>query len=104
MEKILLAHGGGGVLTDNLIKEEILKKLGNSLLTPLEDSAEFSVGNKRLAFTTDSFVVKPLFFPGGDIGKLAVCGTVNDLSSAGATPRYLSLSLIIEEGFSIENL
>ena len=104
MEKILLAHGGGGVLTDNLIKEEILKKLGNSLLTPLEDSAVFSIGNKRLAFTTDSFVVKPLFFPGGDIGKLSVCGTVNDLSVSGATPRYLSLSLIIEEGFSIENL
>jgi hydrogenase expression/formation protein HypE len=104
MEKILLAHGGGGVLTDNLIKEEILKKLGNSLLTPLEDSAVFSIGNKRLAFTTDSFVVKPLFFPGGDIGKLAVCGTVNDLSSAGAIPRYLSLSLIIEEGFYLENL
>ncbi|MEQ8221579.1 MAG: hydrogenase expression/formation protein HypE, partial [Candidatus Eremiobacterota bacterium] len=61
MEKILLAHGGGGVLTDNLIKEEIVNKLGNSLLSPLEDSAVFSIGNKRLAFTTDSFVVKPLF-------------------------------------------
>ncbi|HPZ08335.1 MAG TPA: hydrogenase expression/formation protein HypE [Candidatus Eremiobacteraeota bacterium] len=104
MNKILLAHGGGGALTDKLIKEEILKRLGNSLLTPLEDSAVFNIGNKRLAFTTDSFVVKPLFFPGGDIGKLSVCGTVNDLSVAGAIPLYLSLSLIIEEGFSVEKL
>ncbi len=104
MEKILLAHGGGGVLTDNLIKEEILKKLGNKFLTPLEDSAVFSIGSKKLAFTTDSFVVKPLFFPGGDIGKISVCGTVNDLSVSGATPLYLSLSLIIEEGFSMESL
>ncbi len=104
MEKILLAHGGGGVLTDNLIKEEILNKLGNSLLSPLEDSAVFSIGNKRLAFTTDSFVVKPLFFPGGDIGKISVCGTVNDLAVSGANPRYLSLALIIEEGFPMESL
>ncbi len=104
MEKILLAHGGGGVLTDNLIKEEILNKLGNSLLASLEDSAIFSIGNKRLAFTTDSFVVKPLFFPGGDIGKISVCGTVNDLAVSGANPRYLSLAFIIEEGFSIESL
>lgn len=104
MEKILLAHGGGGVLTDNLIKEVILKKLGNKLLTPLEDSAVFSIGSKKLAFTTDSFVVKPLFFPGGDIGKISVCGTVNDLAVSGANPRYLSLAFIIEEGFSIESL
>jgi len=104
MDKILLAHGGGGVLTDRLIKEEILNSLGNPLLNPLEDSAVFEVGNKKFAFTTDSFVVKPLFFPGGDIGRLAVCGTVNDLAVSGALPLYLSLSFILEEGFSVEKL
>jgi len=104
MDERLLAHGGGGVLTDRLIKEEILNSLGNPLLNPLEDSAVFEVGNKKFAFTTDSFVVKPLFFPGGDIGRLAVCGTVNDLAVSGALPLYLSLSFILEEGFSVEKL
>ena len=104
MDKIILAHGGGGVLTDKLIKDEVLSSLGNSLLNPLEDSAVFSVGKNKMAFTTDSFVVKPLFFPGGDIGRLAVCGTVNDLAVSGAVPLYLSLSFIIEEGFPFKDL
>jgi hydrogenase expression/formation protein HypE len=104
MDKILLAHGGGGILTDKLIKDEILSSLGNNLLNPLEDSAVFNLGESRLAFTTDSFVVKPIFFPGGDIGRLAVAGTVNDLLMAGSTPLYLSLALILEEGFPVESL
>jgi len=96
--KILLGHGSGGRLTHNLIRELLLKKLNNPILEELSDSALINYQD-RLAFTTDSFVVSPLFFPGGDIGKLAVCGTVNDLVMLGAVPEYLSLALIIEEGF-----
>lgn len=102
-DKILLAHGSGGRLSHDLIKNTLLRMLGNPMLNRLDDSAVFDI-NGRLAFTTDSYVVSPLFFPGGDIGKLAVCGTVNDLSMAGAEPLYLSLSLIIEEGFSLDQL
>lgn len=103
-EKIILAHGGGGELTRRLIAERILPRLTNSLLSPLTDGAVLSFGGGRLAFTTDSFVVQPLEFPGGDIGKLAVCGTVNDLAMMGATPRALSLALILEEGLSLSVL
>jgi hydrogenase expression/formation protein HypE len=95
--KIILGHGSGGRLTHNLIKDLLVKKLGNPILRELSDSAVIDYRD-RLAFTTDSFVVSPLVFPGGDIGKLAVCGTINDLVMLGATPEYLSLSLIIEEG------
>jgi len=95
--KILLGHGSGGRLTHNLIKNLLLKKLNNPILKELSDSALINYRD-RLAFTTDSFVVSPLFFPGGDIGKLAVCGTVNDLVMLAAVPEYLSLALIIEEG------
>ncbi|MCK4352966.1 hydrogenase expression/formation protein HypE [candidate division WOR-3 bacterium] len=98
---IFLAHGAGGKLQAELIHNFILKYFGNPVLNLLEDSA---VIEKSIAFTTDSYVVKPIFFPGGDIGKLAVSGTVNDLLCSGATPRYLSLSLIIEEGFSFKKL
>jgi len=97
-KKILLAHGSGGRLMHDLIKGFILPKFDNSLLKKLSDSAVINFKGKGLAFTTDSFVVHPLFFPGGDIGKLAVCGTVNDLVVSGALPLYLSLALIIEEG------
>jgi len=102
-DRVLLAHGSGGKLSHDLIEKSFLSALGNPILNKLEDSAvlEFS---GRLAFTTDSYVVSPIFFPGGDIGKLAVCGTVNDLSMSGATPLYLSLSLIIEEGLLIADL
>jgi len=100
--RILLAHGGGGTMMHNLIGETILGKLGNPILNALGDSAVVQISNQRIAFTTDSFVVRPLFFNGGDIGKLAVCGTVNDLAMAGARPLFLSLGFIIEEGLEGE--
>ena len=103
-DKILLAHGGGGQLSDDLIRQTILPKLNNDHFTQLTDSAKLNLTSKSVYFTTDSYVVKPLFFNGGDIGKLAVCGTVNDLAVVGAKPVALSLSLIIEEGFKFELL
>jgi len=103
-DKITLAHGGGGRLTQKLINELIVKELGNSALNKLDDSAVVPGPKGKLAFTTDSYVVQPIFFRGGDIGKLAVCGTVNDLSMNGAKPLYISLGLIIEEGFPFEDL
>lgn len=103
-DTILLAHGAGGILSHELVEEVFVKAFSNPHLEAMEDSAVLSVEADRVAFTTDSFVVNPIFFPGGDIGKLAVCGTVNDLAVAGATPRYLSLGLIIEEGLDISDL
>ncbi|HVP81157.1 MAG TPA: hydrogenase expression/formation protein HypE [Thermodesulfobacteriota bacterium] len=103
-EKILLAHGSGGKLSHDLIKQILLPQFSNPFLEPLDDGAKMTNRQGMIGFTTDSYVVNPIFFPGGDIGKLAVCGTVNDLSMIGATPAYLSLSLIIEEGFSIDLL
>jgi hydrogenase expression/formation protein HypE len=103
-KKILLAHGSGGQLMHDLIRDLILPNFGNPLLNKLTDSAVFNFQDKESAFTTDSFVVHPLFFPGGDIGKLAVSGTINDLVVAGAVPVYLSLALIIEEGFDYSSL
>jgi hydrogenase expression/formation protein HypE len=103
-EKILLAHGSGGKLSQDLIQKVFLPRFLNPFLEPLDDSAKIINRDGPIAFTTDSYVVNPIFFPGGDIGKLAVFGTVNDLSMIGATPSHLSLSLIIEEGFSIELL
>jgi hydrogenase expression/formation protein HypE len=102
-ETILLAHGSGSRLSHDLIEKNFLPPLANPLLARLDDSAVFDLSG-RLAFTTDSYVVSPIFFPGGDIGKLAVCGTVNDLSMSGAAPLYLSLSFIIEEGLTIGKL
>ena len=101
-DKILLAHGSGGKLSHDLI-ESFLPELSNPVLDKLDDSAVFDLSG-RLAFTTDSYTVNPIFFPGGDIGKLAVCGTVNDLSMSGARPLYLSLSFIIEEGLPAADL
>ncbi|HME43525.1 MAG TPA: hydrogenase expression/formation protein HypE [Syntrophorhabdales bacterium] len=101
---ILLGHGSGGLLSHELIEKVFLRHLGNALLTPLEDSALFESAERLLAFTTDSYVVKPIFFPGGDIGRLAVCGTVNDLSMRGARPLHLSAGFIIEEGLPIDDL
>jgi hydrogenase expression/formation protein HypE len=98
-KRILLAHGGGGQLSENLIRETVLPRIGTRAAAPMNDAACIELGSERVFMTTDSFVVKPLFFPGGDIGKLAVCGTVNDLAVAGARPQALSLALIIEEGF-----
>ncbi|MFH0768202.1 MAG: hydrogenase expression/formation protein HypE [Chloroflexota bacterium] len=102
-DRVLLAHGSGGKLSHDLIEKSFVSCLSNPILNKLDDSAVFELSG-RLAFTTDSYVVSPIFFPGGDIGKLAVCGTVNDLSMSGATPLYLSLSLIIEEGLLIADL
>lgn len=105
MEDIIsLKYGDGGKYTDLLINEVFYKHFGNELLVNSMDAAVFAINKGRLAFTTDSFVVKPIFFNGGDIGKLAVCGTINDLASVGAKPLYLSLAVIIEEGFDIKTL
>ena len=103
-EHIVMAHGGGGRLMQQLLDEYIQPIFDNPLLAAKNDSAVFPVTAGQLAFTTDSYVVKPLFFPGGDIGKLAVCGTLNDLAMSGAKPLYLTCSLILEEGFALKDL
>jgi hydrogenase expression/formation protein HypE len=105
-EKITLSHGSGGKSTHNLIEGVIAPAFSNPMLDPMDDAATFTVNgtDQRLAFTTDTYVVSPLFFPGGDIGKLAVHGTINDLSMAGAVPLYLSVGFILEEGFLIADL
>jgi hydrogenase expression/formation protein HypE len=102
--KILLAHGGGGQLSDELIRGTVLSRLKEWGPEGLDDSASLELVAKSILFTTDSYVVKPLFFRGGDIGKLAVCGTVNDLAVCGARPAAMSLSLIIEAGLELEIL
>ena len=102
-EIISLDYGSGGKKTARLIEKLILPRLDNPALRALGDGAIVDGGGK-LVFSTDSFVVSPLFFPGGDIGKLSVCGTVNDLSMCGAEPKFLSCSFIIEEGFPFSQL
>jgi hydrogenase expression/formation protein HypE len=106
---VTLAHGGGGKAMKDLIDDVFVRAFDNPLLEPLEDQARTDIAalaarGDRLAFTTDAFVVDPLFFPGGDIGKLAVCGTVNDLAVGGAVPLYLSCAVIVEEGVAIDLL
>lgn len=103
-KSILLDHGSGGLASQELIGDLFLKHLDNPILNDLEDSAILENGPGKLAFTTDSYVVDPLFFPGGDIGKLAVHGTINDLAMRGAVPKYLSLGLILEEGLDFDTL
>ena len=103
-DKILLGHGSGGRLSHDLIRELFVSSFSNDVLRQQTDSALVEVEPGLISFTTDSFVVDPIFFPGGDIGKLAVCGTVNDLSVSGAKPLYLSASFIIEEGFLFKDL
>ncbi len=103
-KEVVLPHGAGGKLSQRLIQNMILPQFNNELLQPLHDGAVFSVNGVRLAFSTDSYVVSPLFFPGGDIGDLAVNGTVNDLSMCGAKPLYLSAAFIIEEGLPMADL
>lgn len=102
--QVLLAHGSGGKLMHQLLDRLIAPTFANPLNADAHDGATLTFNGVRLAFTTDSFVVKPLFFPGGDIGTLAVNGTVNDLAMCGARPRYLSLSFILEEGLPMETL
>ena len=105
-EKITLSHGSGGKATHNLVEGVFAPAFSNPLLDAMDDAAIFSINGtgQRLAFTTDTYVVSPLFFPGGDIGKLAVHGTINDLAMAGAEPLYLSAGFILEEGFPIAEL
>jgi hydrogenase expression/formation protein HypE len=115
-DRILLGHGSGGRLTADLVERLFVPTFDNAILSALEDQATLDLctsdprlpapdpRSRRIAFTTDSFVVRPLFFPGGDIGKLAVCGTVNDLAVGGATPLYLSAAFILEEGLPIDEL
>lgn len=103
-KQVLLAHGGGGKLTQQLIQKMFLSQFQNEYLEPLHDGAVFSVNGTRLAFSTDSYVINPIFFPGGTIGELAVNGTVNDLAMCGGRPLYLSAAFIIEEGLSMEDL
>ena len=101
---VTLAHGGGGTLTQQLIEEIFVPAFKNSYLTPLNDSALLGLNSSRIAYTTDSFTVDPVFFPGGDIGYLSVCGTVNDLAVSGAETRFLSVGMIIEEGLKFSEL
>lgn len=103
-ERILLAHGGGGSLTQQLLRDVIFPAFNNPFLGDLSDAVILPMGTETIAFTTDSFVVSPHFFPGGDIGRLAVAGTVNDLAVSGARPQYLSCSFILEEGLPMDDL
>jgi len=103
-ERITLAHGGGGMLSQQLIQKMFLSQFKNELLDPLHDGAIFTLNGSKFAFSTDSYVVSPIVFPGGTIGTLAVNGTVNDLAMCGAQPMYLSTAFIIEEGLSMEEL
>ncbi len=103
-DSITLAHGSGGKLTRRLINDIFYKYFGNDLLLEGGDSAVFNIDNGKMAFTTDSYVISPIFFKGGNIGKLAVCGTVNDLTVSGACPKYLSCGFIIEEGLRLQEL
>jgi hydrogenase expression/formation protein HypE len=102
--QIVLGHGSGGKLTADLIEQIFLPAFHNPVLDKLDDQAVLTINGTRLAFTTDSFVVTPIFFPGGDIGRLAVHGTVNDLAMSGARPLYLSAAFILEEGLAVEDL
>lgn len=102
--KIMLGHGSGGKMMHDLIESVFIKHFSNSILNDQTDSAILPAGSEEIAFTTDSFVIDPIFFPGGNIGKLAVCGTVNDLAVTGAEPAYISVSFIIEEGFPLSDL
>lgn len=104
MDKITLSYGSGGALTQELIHSLFAREFGNKYLDELDDAAVFHLDRSEYAFTTDSYVIDPIFFPGGDIGKLAVCGTLNDLASCGAEPKYLSTGFILEEGLPFETL
>src|SRR5579864_6446085 len=103
-DRVLLGHGSGGKLSAELVRDVFLPAFQNATLAKLDDQAVVNINGSRIAVTTDSFVVKPLFFPGGDIGSLAVHGTINDLAMGGAQPLYLSAAFIIEEGFSMDAL
>ncbi|MHB1017175.1 MAG: hydrogenase expression/formation protein HypE [Coriobacteriia bacterium] len=103
-DRILLAHGSGGTMMKELIEEIFVAEFGDEVLLRMDDAAALDFPGSRLAFSTDTYVVHPLFFPGGDIGKLAVCGTVNDVATSGARPLYLSVGFVLEEGMLVEDL
>jgi hydrogenase expression/formation protein HypE len=103
-KNVLMAHGGGGKLSHQMVQKIFASQFKNEFLDPLHDGAMFSLGSARYAFSTDSYVINPIFFPGGDIGSLSVNGTVNDLAMCGARPLYLSSAFIIEEGLPLEDL
>src|SRR4051812_9353006 len=103
-DHVVLGHGSGGRLTHELVTPLLLPAVPYDTLAAMEDQAALSLGSGQLAITTDAFVVSPLFFPGGDIGKLSVCGTVNDLAMGGARPRALTASFILEEGLPLADL
>ncbi|HVN72029.1 MAG TPA: hydrogenase expression/formation protein HypE, partial [Desulfomonilia bacterium] len=103
-DRILLEHGSGGMLMNSLIRDAFMPVFKNEYLDRMGDSAVVTIGKKKICFTTDSYVVDPIFFPGGDIGSLAVHGTVNDISMCGGKPLFLSAGFILEEGFSSMDL
>ncbi|TLM99076.1 MAG: hydrogenase expression/formation protein HypE [Actinobacteria bacterium] len=103
-DRILLAHGSGGTMMRELIEDVFVHDFAEDALKRLDDAASLAFPGTRLAFSTDTYVVNPLFFPGGDIGRLAVCGTVNDVATSGAKPLYLSVGFVLEEGFLVEDL
>src|SRR5574337_1414173 len=103
-KQIVLGHGSGGRLTQDLVEKLFLANFSNDYLARLDDQAVLELNGSRLAFTTDSFVVTPIFFPGGDIGRLAINGTVNDLAMRGARPLYLAAAFILAEGLATDEL
>lgn len=103
-EQILLAHGSGGTMMRELIEDVFLARFDDPALLRMDDAASLDVPVGRIALSTDTYVVQPIFFPGGDIGRLAVCGTVNDVATSGATPLYLSVGFVLEEGFAVADL
>lgn len=103
-DRILLAHGSGGTMMKELIEELFVAEFGDEVLRRMDDAASLDFPGGRLAFSTDTYVVHPLFFPGGDIGRLAICGTVNDVATSGATPLYISVGFVLEEGMLVEDL
>jgi len=103
-ERILMSHGSGGTMMRDLIEELFIAEFGDETLSRMDDAAALDFPGRRMAFSTDTYVVNPLFFPGGDIGHLAVCGTVNDVATSGATPLYLSVGFVLEEGMLVDDL
>jgi hydrogenase expression/formation protein HypE len=103
-DRIMLAHGSGGTMMRNLVEEVFIRHFGDEALAPMDDAATLPDPGGRLAFSTDTYVVSPLFFPGADIGRLAVCGTVNDVATSGARPLYISVGFVLEEGLPVDDL
>ena len=103
-DTVLMAHGSGGTMMRDIIEQLFFEAYAGDTLRRADDAAVLGIPSGRMAFSTDTFVVTPHFFPGGDIGHLAICGTVNDVATSGAIPRYLSCGFVLEEGYPLENL